>query len=342
MLTQGDTWGSMSGISPLSLPAAASGDTGASARAEESAVLRLENPPLLSRLGGGAWMGEGPRKPPVSAVVPAGDNNKLPLCCRFCPAPDVRAHLQSAQHEQRRDLAVRQPGLPAPGTYRPRGSAAAGAGGPVRVVADAAGPGCRLSCSCRSRFTDSPGAGLRGTLRSDYYNPKPSGPFVAGLCCATSAAAAAGTGPGASPLCLPPAQPELQGGARRSRPSSNKRNASVSVLLVSSPGSSCGAGQRGAEGVWDPQPGLQNTLGRSDPRVESISACSSAPRAAQCSVPWDKPKPGQFGSFAIKAVSETLRCEGRAAPRRPRGWEASALRHVTGCCGRITTSSSRC
>jgi len=38
----------------------------------------------------------------ASTAALKGDGSELSSCCRFCPAPDVRAHLQSAQREQQR------------------------------------------------------------------------------------------------------------------------------------------------------------------------------------------------------------------------------------------------
>ncbi|XP_042656406.1 transmembrane protein 25 isoform X4 [Tyto alba] len=76
----------------LSFPTASPDEVGASAGGEESALPAIGNSLVLSK---------------------------------FHPAPTVRAHLQSAEREQRRDLAVRRgvvplrEGCPAPGTYRP-------------------------------------------------------------------------------------------------------------------------------------------------------------------------------------------------------------------------------
>lgn len=81
----------MSLLSPLSFPTASPKDVGAGGRGEENSL-------VLSKLGEGAQAGEGM---PASTATAKGDSNELPLSGRFCPAPTVRAHLQSAKREQR-------------------------------------------------------------------------------------------------------------------------------------------------------------------------------------------------------------------------------------------------
>lgn len=88
----------MSPLLPLSFPTASPKDVGAGGRGEENSLPGLENSLVLSKLGEGAQAGEGM---PASTATAKGDSNELPLSCRFCPAPAVRAHLQSAKREQR-------------------------------------------------------------------------------------------------------------------------------------------------------------------------------------------------------------------------------------------------
>ncbi|KAM6334317.1 transmembrane protein 25 isoform 2-T4 [Alca torda] len=80
-------------------------DVGASARGEESSLSGLENALVLGKLGEGAPAGEQPQQPCCGDASlyghPKGDGNGLPLSYRFCPAPHIRAHLQSAEREQR-------------------------------------------------------------------------------------------------------------------------------------------------------------------------------------------------------------------------------------------------
>ncbi|XP_039577704.1 transmembrane protein 25 isoform X1 [Passer montanus] len=76
-------------------------DAGASARGEERALLGLENSLVLSRLGKGSRWASSPERCVVGHGAPWLPQQAMSsLSCRFCPAPNVWAHLQSAQHEQ--------------------------------------------------------------------------------------------------------------------------------------------------------------------------------------------------------------------------------------------------
>lgn len=91
----------MSQLSSLSFPAASPKDAGAGARGEESALLSLENSLVLSKLGKGSRWASSPKKCVVGHGAPWLPQQAVnSLSCRFCPAPNVWAHLQSAQREQ--------------------------------------------------------------------------------------------------------------------------------------------------------------------------------------------------------------------------------------------------
>lgn len=113
-------------MSPLSFPAASPGDTGASAGEEQRAQLGLQNTLVLSKLGERAQVGEQPRTlccRDTSLHGRPSESHAFSLSCRFCAAPRVRAHLQSAQREQRRDLAVSRGGPAQVRTHLSRGAA---------------------------------------------------------------------------------------------------------------------------------------------------------------------------------------------------------------------------
>nr|XP_031362707.1 transmembrane protein 25 isoform X1 [Lonchura striata domestica]XP_031362708.1 transmembrane protein 25 isoform X1 [Lonchura striata domestica] len=76
-------------------------DVGAGARGEESALLGLENSLVLSKLGKGSRRASSPKRWVVGHGAPWLPQQAMSsLSCRFCPAPSIWAHLQSAQHEQ--------------------------------------------------------------------------------------------------------------------------------------------------------------------------------------------------------------------------------------------------